>query len=67
LGMYSALPFFIDAAGVPGPAKKSPLQPSATQMPCSSNPHVFPNAQGASPNDLARAIPLEVSAGHELL
>ena len=40
----------------------SPLQPSDTQMPVSSYPHVFPRRHGAVPVDLTSATPRDVSA-----
>src|SRR5580765_8032474 len=45
-----------------GPATNSPLQPSDTQIPVSSYPHVFPSRHGAVPVDFSSATPLDVSA-----
>src|SRR5262245_26779871 len=43
-------------------ARNSALQPSDTQIPVSSYPHVFPSRHGAVPVDFSSATPLEVSA-----
>src|SRR6476619_3231146 len=47
-----------------GPTRKSAEQPSATQTPLSSYPHVLPRRQAESPYDLRSTTPRYVSAGH---
>src|SRR6185503_11403768 len=58
--MYSG-DFSLDSSCA-GLARNSPLQPSDTQIPVSSYPHVFPSRHGAVPVDFSSATPLDVPA-----
>ena len=60
--MYSGGFSFAFDCSCSGPARNSPLQPSDTQIPVSSYPHVFPSRHGAVPVDFSSATPLDVSA-----
>src|SRR4029079_15140717 len=46
-----------------GPATNAPLQPSETQIPVSSYPHVFPRRHATALVDVTSATPDDVVAG----